>query len=552
MKITVANLIAKKIQSWGIKKVFVFQGGAIMNVLSEIGKNKNIKYFCPYHEQSLAMAVDASSRVGKLSAGFVTSGPGATNLITGVACSYYDSVPAIFFSGQVGQFHITGKRKVRQRGFQESDIVSLFKPITKLSCQITNANQAEEILDKAFNSAVSGRPGPVLIDVPFNIQKSLISFKNIKNKNKNKNKLKVDKKKLFDLEKILKASKKPLIICGGGVRISNTIKKFLQLIEKNKIPFLTTWSAQDVAPYDYIYNFGSVGRHAHNSANILASEADLILTLGVRFSPKILGKGFAKNAKVISVDIDSNELDQGLFKPNIKFNNDLEVFLNSITKKNFVNSNLDWLNYCKKIKKKYYKNYSENKYSKKLTNPYLFIDYLSNFTKKNSILITDAGCNLTYFMQAFRNKENQRLISAWGNSPMGYSISAGIGAKIASPKQEVISLIGDGSFLVNLQDLQFIKHNKIKLKIIVIDNQCFGNTKIGCEVYNIKNVGNDISSGYFPPDIEKISKSFDLEYLSIDKDKLIKKKLNEFFSKKKASVLHVKIHKDSPLKQLKN
>ena len=174
MKITVANLIAKKIQSWGIKKVFVFQGGAIMNVLSEIGKNKNIKYFCPYHEQSLAMAVDASSRVGKLSAGFVTSGPGATNLITGVACSYYDSVPAIFFSGQVGQFHITGKRKVRQRGFQESDIVSLFKPITKLSCQITNANQAEEILDKAFNSAVSGRPGPVLIDVPFNIQKNLI------------------------------------------------------------------------------------------------------------------------------------------------------------------------------------------------------------------------------------------------------------------------------------------------------------------------------------------------------------------------------------------
>tara|TARA_B100000989_G_C19529506_1_gene468835 strand:- start:749 stop:1336 length:588 start_codon:yes stop_codon:yes gene_type:complete len=176
-KISVARFIVKKLESWKIKDVPIFQGGAIMNVLSEIGKSKKIKYYCPYHEQALAMAVDAYSRLNGLGVGFVTSGPGATNLLTGVACSYYDSVPAIFFSGQVGQFHITGDRKVRQRGFQESDIVSIFRPVTKFSYQVKNAEEIEFILEKAKHIATSGRPGPVLIDLPFNIQKRLINPK---------------------------------------------------------------------------------------------------------------------------------------------------------------------------------------------------------------------------------------------------------------------------------------------------------------------------------------------------------------------------------------
>ena len=179
-KLTVAEFIVKKIEIWKIRDVPVFQGGAIMNVLSEIGKSKKINFYCPYHEQALAMAVDAYSRLRGMGVGFVTSGPGATNLITGVACSYYDSVPAIFFSGQVGQFHITGKRNVRQRGFQESDVVSLFKPITKFSYQIKDANEIDYILDKAYFEATNGRPGPVLIDLPFNIQKTIIQVNKLK------------------------------------------------------------------------------------------------------------------------------------------------------------------------------------------------------------------------------------------------------------------------------------------------------------------------------------------------------------------------------------
>jgi acetolactate synthase I/II/III large subunit len=548
-KITVAKLIANKIQDWGIKKVFVFQGGAVANILSEIGKNKNIKYYCPYHEQSMAMAVDAFSRVGKMSAGFVTSGPGATNLLTGVACSYYDSIPAIFFTGQVGQFHIVGKKKVRQRGFQESNILSIFKPVTKFCHQIQNPDKAEEILERALEEATTGRPGPVLIDVPFNIQRSLITVKKkLKKKiKKNKDHL-INKNKLLQFLQLVQNSKKPLIICGGGVRLSGSEKKFLNFIRTNKLPFVTTWPAQDIADYDFALNCGSIGRHAHHSANILASEADLIITLGVRFSPKILGKNFAKNANVVSIDIDKFELDQGLYKSFLRFNNNLSFFFKKVLNKKIVKStNSKWISYCKKTKKTFYTNFLRNNHKEKSINPYYFMNKLSDYTKKNSILITDAGCNLTYFMQAYKNKNNQRILSAWGNSPMGYSIAAGIGVKLAKPKLEVVSLIGDGSFLINLQDLQFIKYNKINLKIIIIDNQIFGNTKIGCEMYKIKNVGNDSDSGYFPPEVKKISKAFDIKYFNIKKESETESVLKNFFNQKISSILHVEIPKNSPL-----
>ncbi len=174
-----AKFIANKIQSWGVKDVFIFQGGAITHILSEIGKNKKINYLCPHHEQTVAMAADAYSRIKGLGIGLVTSGPGATNLITGVASAYYDSIPCIFFTGQVGQFHITGKRSVRQRGYQETDVVSIFKPITNFAYQLKNVEEIDYILEKAYYLATSNRPGPVVLDIPFNLQKAQIIKKKI-------------------------------------------------------------------------------------------------------------------------------------------------------------------------------------------------------------------------------------------------------------------------------------------------------------------------------------------------------------------------------------
>ena len=370
-KLSVAEFIVKKIESWKIRDVPVFQGGAIMNVLSEIGKSKKINFYCPYHEQALAMAVDAYSRLKGMGVGFVTSGPGATNLITGVACSYYDSIPVIFFSGQVGQFHITGKRNVRQRGFQESDVVSLFKPITKFSYQIKDANEIDYILDKAYFEATNGRPGPVLIDLPFNIQKTIIQVNKLKKfkppREKNK-----DIKKINGLIKLLNSSMRPLFIAGGGLRVSYQTKKFLGLVNKKNIPFITTWAAQDIVNTDHKLYSGSLGRHAHLSASNLAKNADLIITFGVRFSPKIVTKYFAENSKVISIDIDYGELSEGLFNPNIKINLDLKkFFLKLDTNKIKKFNQKKWLSSIIYEKKNNFRNFLElsSKESNKFVNP---------------------------------------------------------------------------------------------------------------------------------------------------------------------------------------
>lgn len=553
-KISVAKFIVKKLEKWKIKDVPIFQGGAIMNVLSEIGNSKKIKYYCPYHEQALAMAVDAYSRINGLGVGFVTSGPGATNLLTGVACSYYDSVPGIFFSGQVGQFHITGKRKVRQRGFQESDIVSIFKPITKFSYQLQKAEEIDFILEKAKYIATSGRPGPVLIDLPFNIQKTLIDENKLKKFIPQKKKINQDKK-LRIIEKLLNKSKNPLLIAGGGIRIASQIKNFLNFSKRKNLPFITTWPAQDIANIKNDLYFGSVGRHANLSATNLARQADLIITFGVRFSPKIATKFFGCNAKVVAIDIDDSELSQGLVKPNLKVKMNLVEFFSKI-KLNKINKfkNSEWIKNCKFQKKNFLRNFDELKKSdkNKYVNPYSFVEALSKATPDKSVLLTDAGCNLTYFMQAFQTKNNQRIISAWGNSPMGYSVAAGIGAKIADRNKTVISCIGDGSFLINLQELQFLKENNTKLKIIVFDNKIFGNTKIGCEIYKIKNVGNDKSSGYYPPDVKKISNAFSIKYFYLKSNRNQNKLLRNFMKIKRNAILHINIHPDHPLIEHEN
>ena len=547
MKITVATLIRKKIESWKVKDVPIFQGGAIMNVLSEIAKSKKIKHYCPYHEQALAMGVDAYARINGFGVGLVTSGPGATNLTTGIACSFYDSIPNIYFTGQVGQFHITGKRRVRQRGFQESDIVSLLKPITKFCYQLQNPEEAGYILDKAYHISKSGRPGPVVIDVPFNIQKSFIDEKKIK---KFKPKIeKFNQNLLIDKAlNVLKNSNKPLVLAGGGLTIGQNKKDFHKFINKNSLPFITTWPAQDITESKNKMYFGSAGRHAHLSATNLAREAETILALGVRFSPKVLANNFGQKAKIFAVDIDSGELNDGLIKPDLKINCSLSYFFSKQNSK-AIKKKEEWLKTCKLEKTNNYRNFTQLKKVeiKKYVNPYLFTESLSKLVKDNAILLTDAGANLTFFMQSFKKKKNQRLISAWGNSPMGYSVAAGIGAKIAAKNRQVISLIGDGSFLINLQELQFIKFNKIPLKIVIYDNKVFGNTKIGCRDYKIKSIGNDKKGGYFPPEVPKIAKAFDIKYFNLKNNINEKKTIKNFLNYKSSSILHLNINKNHEL-----
>ncbi len=548
-----AKFIADKIQKWGVRDVFIFQGGAITHILSEIGKNKKINYFCPHHEQTVAMASDGYSRLKGLGVGLVTSGPGATNLITGVASAYYDSIPCIFFTGQVGQFHIKGERSVRQRGYQETDVVSIFKSITNFSYQLKNIDEIDYILDKAHYLATHNRPGPVVLDIPFNLQKAIVTKKNLKKFKIPKIKNKISSNKIKTIVDKLNSSKKPAVILGGGVRLSKVSKEIVNFFKSKNIPILTTWPGQDLIDSNYKNYFGSVGRHSHLSACNIANNADVLLTLGVRFSPKIVTKFFSSKAYLISVDVDKFELNQGLAKPNLSINNSLENFI-KIKQINFVKrfNNKNWILFCNKQKEKFFTNNLNSTKDTKFVNPYNFFIDFSKLAPKKGIYVNDTGCNLTYFMQSFISKPGQRIISSWGNSPMGYSIAGGIGAKLASKNLDVISIIGDGSFLLNVQELQFIKSHNLNNKILVLDNKVLGNTKIGAEVYKLISVGNDKKSGYFSPDIKKITKSFGLKYFYLRNNINQKTTINKFLKSTKGSVLHLKVDPDHYLAEYSN
>ena len=544
--IKVKDYLAKKIKNLGINNIPVFQGGAIMHLIDSIGELKGLDYYVPYHEQSLAMSVDAYARLKGMGVGCVTSGPGGTNLITGICCSYYDSIHCLFITGQVGQFHIKKNKKMRQRGFQETDMVSLFSSITKFAYQIKDPNEIGYIFDKAVYLAKSGRPGPVVIDLPYNIQIADIDVKKIKKfiqpieKNKNLKLLNQIKK----VVKLLNIKKKIVFVAGGGLRVSSTHVDFLEIVKKLNIPFVTTWASQDITKFNNNLYFGSIGKHGHQSANDVINSADLMVTFGFRFAPKAISENFKKNnnkCKIISIDIDPLELSEAIVKPDIKICADLKLFFNYFKKLYFKKiKSKEWIEECKEYKKIRYIN--NLRVENKKVNPYLFFNIFSKKIKKDTIVITDAGANLCWCMQSFNVIEKQRLISAWGNSPMGYSIGAGVGASYACPNKEVFSLIGDGSFMMNVQEMQFLKHHNLNLKIIIFDNQGLGNTKLGTEAnFDGRTHANNSAYGYYPPNIKDIINSYKIKYFKLNKNNNINKSLSLLTKYNGNAVLHVEV-----------
>ena len=546
--ITVAKYIIDFLYKKKIKTFPVFQGGAVMNFIDEIGLHPKAKYFVPYHEQALSMQVDTIARLEGFGAGFVTSGPGATNSLTGVCSAFYDSIPCFFFTGQVGQIHLKKNRGVRQLGFQETDVAAVFKPISKYCQQLNDASKVKYELEKGYHIAISGRPGPVIFDVPFNIQKTLINPKKLLSFKTKKNKInKKEKNKILILKKIFNESKKPLILVGGGINRSKQQKNFLKFVEKFKIPFVTTWMSQHICAYNHpLYN-GSIGKNGHRSANVLTNECDLLICLGQRFGVKNIFGNFGKKAKIIAVDIDLNELNNGLVKPHAKINLLLQDFFKFIKGIKFKKTNKFWRDYCSNLKNKIFKIFILNKNEnerKKYISVYKFFDIISNIVPENSLIFPDAGANQVWFFQSFLQKKDQIITNPAGHSPMGSSVPNSIGACYShtSKGKKILAFIGDGGLMMNLQELEHIKNHNLNIKIVVLDNRCLGNTKLGTYVtFKGRTHGNDKKNGYYPPDIKKISKAFEFNYFEFrnESEKKLKIKFKAFLNSKGSSIFRL-------------
>ena len=550
---TVADYILKFLISKNVNNVFLITGGAISFVVDAFSRNKKIKYTCVAHEQAAAMMADAYSRVEKgFAATMVTSGPGAQNLITGIACSWFDSVPVIHISGQVNSFELSSTNKttknVRQVGFQETDIVSIVKPITKFAYQLKNPNEIKYILEKAFYLSTEGRPGPVLIDIPMNFQRVKINLRKIKffkvPKNKSNHQI---VNNIYKIKKLLNKSKRPILILGGGIRMSRSISELDKFFKKVDLPIVTTWSGLDTVDYKNKNYIGCIGVYGSRAANFAVQNSDLVLNFGSRLDTRITGgkpENFARSAKVVSIDIDRHELNkQRGLDVYLKINEDLNKFLstfNLVLKKFKFSASSSWKNICKQWKLKYPNVQSSYYKQEKYVNPYCFIDRLSMKLNKKDIIVTDDGGHLTWTIQAFKVKKGQRVFSAFGNSPMGYAFPAALGASFANKKKRIICIDGDGSIQINIQELQTMVANNLPVKLFIINNDGYGIIKQFQELYLNKRYEASISSkGVTNPNFKKISNAYGINYSEIKNNKEIDKVLNKVLKSKKPEFINV-------------
>lgn len=529
--------------------VFVGQGGNIIHVLDSLGKRKDIKVIPSQNEQGASIAADAYSRFNnKIGVTAATSGPGMINLMQGMACSFFDSIPTFHFSGAVVTKQLRKNKKIRQIGFQEMEVVDLVKPITKYAVLLKNKNFIRYELEKMLYFAKEGRPGPVLMDLPDDLQRAEINPKKLKGfkppKKKN-SKIKFEKKFLS----LIKKSKKPVIILGHGINLSKTQNEVKKFIKKTNIPFMPSWATIDLFNYNHKLNAGTFGVAATRYGNFAIQNSDLLISLGCRLNTQITGsnvKSFAPRAKKIVIDIDNNELkkNNGL-KIDLKINLDLKIFFEKINPRIKSKNNYNhWIKNFKVWRDRYPITKSKYFKQKKNINPYVFIKKLSDKTGKKDVLIPDASANLIWAMQALEPR-GQKIFTALNHSPMGYSMPATIGAYLADNKKNIICTIGDGSMQMNIQELATISHFNFPVKVFVLNNKGYGLIKLTQDMWlNSRRVGVDAGSGLAMPNIIKIAKAYDIETVKIMSHKEIDKKINYVLKAKKPIVCDVLINSD--------
>lgn len=536
----VSDYIADFLSKRGIRHVFAISGGASIHLIDSIARNEHIVYICPQHEQAGAMAADAYSRItGNFGVAMSTSGPGATNMITGVCCAYYDSIPVVFITGQVSTFRLKGNLKVRQIGFQETDVVEMYRPITKYAIRINSAKNIRFELEKAFYLSKSERPGPVVIDIPDNIQREQINPKRLKSyipkkviRKKNSLNRQID-----SAIELIKQARRPVIIPGWGIKLSKSEKEAIILIEKLGFPVVPTWAALDLLPYKHDLFVGTFGSHGTRYGNFTVQNSDLVLSIGARLDSRASSpiSALAREARKIIVDIDPGELSKfrklGLYADVLiqadasDFIKALSLRVGKIPRHNF----FEWRRKIEKWKKSY-PICSPEYFKEETPNPYVFMKILSKESLKGDVIFVDTGCALAWMMQAFECKEDQRLFHDFNNTAMGYALPASIGASLALGKKPVVCVTGDGSLQMNIQELITVLKHKLPIKIFLLNNHGYSMIQQTQDQWlDSKYSASDLKGGLAFPNFNKVATAYGYHTVNISRNTEIKQKIKEVF-----------------------
>ena len=525
-----------------IETIFTVSGGGCIFLIDSLGHTEGVGYVATHHEQAAAIAAEGYARMNnKLGACIVTSGPGATNAMTGTLCSWLDSIPVIVISGQVNKELTTNytRQPLRQLGDQEYNIVESVKPMTKYAVQVNNVDDIRFHLEKACTLAVSGRPGPVWLDIPLNIQSANIEPEQLYGYNEE---LEFPQASELDIDQVIakwNGAKKRLLVVGNGVRLSGGVSELRELLIKTNIPTISAINGNDIVTSDYEYYCGRFGTHAQISANRLLSECDFLLTIGSRLYVRQTGynfKGFAKQAHKTYVDIDRNELDKPTLFPDHKIHSDAKDFINKLLKQSINVSSAEWLQECKESNKAP-RVLQRHRDKKETTSVYAFMEQLSKALPKDHHVVTSDGSANVVTMQVMDLVGDQRLITNTGCAPMGYGLPAAIGAAISS---KVVCIEGDGSLHLNIHELQTMKHYNLPIKLIVINNDGYLSIKVSQKTFfNGNYVASEKSSGVSFPNYEKVIKAYNLPYYSITDNSGIHPTLVDFLSQEGPCVLEV-------------
>ena len=515
---TGAELIADFISKYLSHKVFLVTGGACAFIVDAIGKNDQLEYICFQHEQSAAMAADAVWRTtGRVGVTVATSGPGATNLITGIACSWFDSIPSFHITGQVNEEESRefNNSNARQIGFQETDIVSMVTGITKWAHKVKSAEDLANSLIYGLEHALSGRMGPVLLDIPMNVQKIEIS-EELKNKVLNFNLAKVssNNSNQLSLGKFLEKSLRPLIVIGAGLGNSNQAKIAQNWCEKFQIPYVTSWGGLTFINREKPGYLGSIGVYGNRKANFAVQSADKIIVLGSRLDNRQRtgnSKAFAPFAQIYVFDVDKEELKKFEKEQNYHcYEFDLKDFPKLIEEELISIEHQEW---AKELNETSLENGFKFSTQEHELNPYETVKRMQSKFEQNAIVVSDCGANLCWVYQAFQ-PTNAFLFTAGGNSPMGYSLPAAIGSQLMNPDRQVICFIGDGGLQMNLQELQTIVHYKLPIQIIIQNNNGYGIIK---QFQDSNFNGRYFASGegYSSPNFQGIANAYGIPYFRI-------------------------------------
>lgn len=534
--IKVSDYVIKYLEQTGVNHMFMLPGGGAMHLNDSLGKSNKIKFICCQNEQGCSIAAEAYARVNnKLGLLMVTTGPGGTNALTGIAGAYLESTPVFVLSGQVKRLDMINGQGIRQQGMQELDIVSIVKPITKYAALVNDPVMIRYHMEKALYEATHGRKGPVWLDIPLDVQASIVDENKLEGyvpDVKEENNIEKDVLKIIDE---LNKSERPVLLAGNGIRLADGIKEFEELVKLLGIPILTSWNGIDLIEETHPLYYGRPGGLGHRYANFIQQNSDFFMSIGARLNLLQTGynfDGFARAAVKIMVDIDDAELHKINVHPDIPVCTDAKRFINILLKhkdKIIKKDRKKWLDYSNKLKNKYPMVQQEYWQEKDYVNTYCLLKTISDYMSSEDIYVSgSSGSCIEISMQTFEVKKGQRVFCTKGLASMGYGLPSTIGACLASNRKLTVSVNGDGGFVMNIQELETLHRLNLPVKIFVLCNGGYGAIKATqTNIFSGNFLACDPESGLTIPNIGNVAKAYGLKTEQIYNNNELKDKVKK-------------------------